>query len=631
MLFKPDNSISSLQEYEHTGLKALFAYHAPALLMFTLMTALAMLAVAASGELISADMGIYITCANAVRTPELFTSCTAYSDMQQYGIYAYTLTPMVLRAAIELTGSYAPGVQWLTGLNTFFLLAGFYLFCNAVMRNRLNAFLSTLILCAPLHVGWADHWGVDLQGVPRTTYVCFFIGLFGMALLTRRRPSLWPVVMTLQGFLVFVHPISAFSTALGLWCSFLPFLPWSWTLRKKTAWMLLCGVCFLVSSLPAYILLLHHTGPYISYDAWLAAWAVRMDWDSFYHGLGSFILRFIIVLPFIPAALFIGGRLYRMRGECREVTQFCAFFALGILLTVGMYFGFHHLFAALKQIPPNTQLIRATRFLVFISLFVLVYGLNRLHDPACTLRYRLSLVTILLYMGTVGPGFSIARQVVSDSLSVLAATPTDNSTAAYLELVEFARSTPPNSRFMGPVDLIPLRNMALRPLAYSFKDSASLLISRNPAIVSWHEATLRLVNFKPSFEPTPDPSRFIPALLDKPAEAFRCAIRIITLIADNYHSGGLWAVFENRAQYRNALTEASITIWNRTSRWVPPSASVWMEEAQRLDSDFLVLDTATYPQNIMPQGADAVWQNGYYAVYPVNGRAQTTPSTPTKG
>ena len=573
------------------------------LLVISLFIVIALLGVSyalSQGEIISGDMGIYITISNAIAYPDLFEKSVAYADMGKYGLLPYTLTPSLIRVSIHLFNSYMPGVCLLNFINIFLLLSSFYAFCYTQFKTRMISCLHAFILLLPIDIGWATSLGLNNNLTPRTTFLIFFIWILYFSFRLHKNPKAWPILMFCQGLLIFIHPVSTFATAFGVWCSFIPFIPVTWHPAKKLSWMFLCGVSFLLAASPSYIHILKHGHSWVPYAVWMEAWSSRMIWMTFYQGLGDFFFKFFIRLPIIPAAVILSWWSWRIGSpkDRQAITQILGFTA-GTLITLFLYFTYHHLFAAMEKIPPHTQLIRAIKFLIFSALLCISLSLHTLCKNLDKRIYSIILLAVLLSIGTNSRLPDFACQLYAGVLYPLSGNNAqDLEKKDYLELVAFAAQTKPGSIFLGNLDLIPLRNMALRPLGYSFKDMASLLIFNNTELESWNQATRRLSPHQPTSEPVPKPVLFLTSLKNNIS-------RITYKVGQIFNIDELSNVKNQTANF-NTLPQ--------------PGMDVWLAEAERLKADYLVINKNLYTNKILYSKSDIpspVWQNNGYLIFAI--------------
>lgn len=569
-------------------------YNLHAYAFFFIIALLAMLFSFHRGVLISGDMGIYITLANALSFPELFENSAAYANITSYGLMPYTMTPSLIRASILLFGTYSYAIHLLSFFNAFFLMAGFYAFSTLYCKDKWTAFLNTLLLLVPIRIGWATFWGLNTLTKPRETFLCFFIWILFFAFKVRNRHDYWPLVMFFQGLLVLVHPISAVGAALGIWTGLIPFLPSRWSGTKQIGWMFLCGFCFLISASPAGLSLFCLETSTIPYSIWLESWSVRTIWLSFYQELGYFIFQFCVRIPILPIGLMLGIWIWKKGNMLqRDLLKMITGFTVGIAAMVFMYFAYHHLFAEIKKIPPQTQLIRAMKFIVFSSLIVMSVGLISILKDHKHVYYAI-IVTLIAGIGTSGNLPDVLNRLYEGAkypLQKNLTLPAQNKD--YMQLVEFAKTTPPHTSFMGNADLLPLRNLALRPLAYSFKDGSSLLLIKHHSLKSWFTAAQHLNSNPPSPEPLPDFSNFFPAL-----------------------SSRFIAIFQ---KLRSKLNSEHSSMENNlaTQKQANPGLDIWVREALRVGADYLVIEKSKKPINKKIVSQILVWENNSFLVLKV--------------
>ena len=202
---------------------------------------------------------------------------------------------------------------------------------------------------------------------------------------------------------------------------------------------------------------------------------------------------------------------------------------------------------------------------------------------------------------------------------------------AYRELVDFAAATPKTTRFMGTVDLLPLRIRAGRPLAYLYKDGPLFLIAKSPETESWLAASKKLGEYVASREPAPDPALFGRDILGKVGSELHANWVGLHCYTDYAFEHGLSAAWANKRKLYlefNRVSKELRRAWRREHRPFvekrpSPEWAVWKAEAQRLKADYLVLGRQRDKTMVAQSDMVPAWENSLFVVYPISAEARS--------
>lgn len=600
--------------------------HWASISLFFLFGVLAAAYVTSEGVFLSGDLGEYLTLSLALADPASFRTSDLFHDPAQLGL-TKTVFIQLTRYSISSFGSYLYALQFFAFFNIFFLFLSFYAFSYSLFQSRLTALITTFLLLMPARTAWGTWWGAHVTVLPRLTFLCFWVWVVHFAYKWRNAPGRWPLVMGAQGLLAFIHPVSAFGSALGVWAIFLFFLPRSWPWRRSLGWLVVCGMVFLLTSFPIWRGSLGG-GPWpFDYQTWLELRTIRYSWMSFYYGLGRYLYSLCIDFPLIPLSLAAAVWSWRKGGSAaREQLRFALAISAGVLATLVLFFTLHHLSAARGFIPPESQLVRASRFLVFsmlMSIAIYLYHRFAAVNRSAYTRVAVALLIVTCFLGRYGWG-RFYSDLGAGARFLFAATEAEPT--PFGELCSAAAQTPKGSRFVGSMDLLPLRLAARRPLAYLYKDGPYYLLLKHPDARGWITTSRRLGFVHSSPEPTPDPGMFVQGLTaTKVIRDLRANWAGLRCYTDSLLEHGVAATWENIDQLYLCFNQVSRRIRHPDKskpQQAPPidpgtAWRTWYSEARRIRADYLVLAYGRDDAVIKGSSVAPVWSNRTYVMYPV--------------
>jgi hypothetical protein len=453
------------------------------------------------------DAGNILSFAAALDHPEYFKGDALLSNLNNFSIYA-TLNIPFIRWMNRFTGDYGLAVTTLLIPQVFIQLVGFYILGRVLFRNRLWAFLFTLLVSMPFVINLEETWGINLDPVSRFNFQALIPFLIALAILWRNRPQRWPWIMIFAGLLVFVHPVSTPAWGLALWMGFIPFLPTTWTKWKRVAVMLGLGALFLAAASPFILNYMTHHIQGKSADYKLVYSIIINHFPKNLLNVPAAMMDFLSItfksgiLPGSIIGLFIVWMLQR---HDRSVLKLILFWTVGILLvSVVLPWIEQSIERWYRIIPIETELVRGIRYFVFFMLTFCLWPLaelsKRLKSSAVVkTAFACGIIITGLWMIVYHPN----QQVLGKNIdcfthgSVICVSSTDDSA-----LIDAIRTkTPQDARFFASFAnstkmtfALPIRSSALRSLVYTFKDRGMMVYSNNEELSTW-DKTFRLMEY----------------------------------------------------------------------------------------------------------------------------------------
>jgi hypothetical protein len=282
--------------------------------------------------------------------------------------------------------------------HVFLQMSGFYLLGRVLFRNRLWALFLAVITLVLVKINLGTYWGAFKEPLPRFTFQAFLPFVLALAIHWRNRPSRWPLLMTLTGLLMYVHPVStppwAFAIWLGLWADKAP----GSTIGRRLGQRLLAAAAFLTATAPfVYLYVSSQT-----YDAAQASSiasamkdAVPHEYKSIWDALTSFVRASSTPpRPYFVAAAALGiPVLWFMGGRERALVNKYVLWIVGILaVAVGLAWADQSYAAAHGRAPLQIDLIRGIRYLIPLVLLGALWPLAAIdarmaESSAATLRW----------------------------------------------------------------------------------------------------------------------------------------------------------------------------------------------------------------------------------------------------
>lgn len=467
-----------------------------------------------SFALLTPDLGVYASFAAAQEHPDLFARDPFLSNEKNTNSYHMIFVPM-LKGLNKVFGNYGTAAAFLIPFAIFLHLTGYYLLGLSLFKNPWAGLLASLLIAVPINTVY-DFWGLLLDALPRFLYQSLIPFVLVLSLHRGQNPKWWPVILGAIGLLNYVHPLStpawAAAVALGLWVA-VPQIPF-W---KRFQYMALAGFVLLLILAPFlsnyFTSTVAETGNVVSYEETLALLQEHVSTMSTGNVL-SLIGRFFVgragihfdVLWYLIWLLGLGGILFGLlRSQDPDANQrlrplaawMCGIFIVGGLLTAAE----RMIFAYLKQIPPEIELLRTVRYLVPLVLLAALHALwlitnhfqKRRTLSAQTAWYLFTGAGVLLLLlwgvssqwkptelrGAVRQNITCWRQghIICDLAPV------------HMEFIDMLNAireqTPAGARILSEGQEVSIRYYALRPLVFTYKDGAPLAYTNQEQFLTW--------------------------------------------------------------------------------------------------------------------------------------------------
>ncbi len=442
------------------------------------------------------DAGNIASFAAAWDHPELFDGDALLGNLDNIRFYSTVHVP-IIRGLARVTGDYGTAFVCLLAPHVFLQALGFYVFGRVLTGHRFWAILFTVATLVTFK--WKlDFWGLYVDPTPRISYQSLLPFLLAAAYHWRSRAGAWPWLLACAGVLMYVHPVSAPSWAFALWCGLIPFLPASWSLRKRAMWMFLIGVVFLVVAAPflANYLTSHDHGETPDYDRVFAAMQYRFakGFLDIPRALRDF---FTASQGLWPVAL--GGAIltHVLRRKDLKSVLILDCWTLGLaIVAIVVPLVEHEIARSRREIPVEIDLIRNVRYLIpcmlVFVLLPLVDAGKRFNGRVVSKVPAVVGVALLLLWASSNSGEYVKRAATGQMKRQYR---TGNQQEDWMKILTTIReSTPVGSRILpvGELDPLPIRYYAMRPVVHCRKDGGSLAYSNHARLLEWFDLEVQL-------------------------------------------------------------------------------------------------------------------------------------------
>lgn len=466
-----------------------------------------------SFALLNQDLGVYASLAAAQEYPQLFERDPFLSDEKNTNSYNMLFVPL-LKALEDVFGNYGTACAFLVPFLLFFHLSGYYLLGVTIFKNPWAGLLVSLLLSAPTNTS-LDFWGLLLDALPRFMYQALLPFVLVLSIRYGQNPKWWPVILGGVGLLNYVHPLStpAWTVAilLGLWLS-VPHLRF----REKAGRMLVAVLVLLVILSPFisnyFTSTILETSQSISYDQTMSILQSHMStlgnastlalFFAGRPGYGFDIIWYCLWLLGISGLVW-GLLRNREAGKNIPLYQLAAWM-IGILLVSGLLPILEGIiFAYLKQIPPEFELVRTLRYSVPLILLAAVFtikmaadqlGENRALPAARTMSAFISVsILLLLVWGISSQGkgsefYRVFRQNLRCWLEGQLVCDLAPANMDFIDVMNVIREeTPVGARVFSEGQEVAVRYYALRPLVFTYKDGAPLAYTNQEQLLIWKQ------------------------------------------------------------------------------------------------------------------------------------------------
>ncbi len=198
---------------------------------------------------LSSDAGIVTSFVAALEQPGLFTNDVLLSNFTNFRYYL-AFHPLLIYLLQKVTGDYGSAYISLLLALPFAEAAGFYLLGRLLFNDKYLAFLLSLMTLFPIALPVREFWGIYDDPLPRSLFHAYLPFLLAGFFYYRSNVRMLPVLMVALGIGFYTHPVSVPGWALGIWLSIWLFLPETWSLVKRAAYMLGLGLIFVATVAP---------------------------------------------------------------------------------------------------------------------------------------------------------------------------------------------------------------------------------------------------------------------------------------------------------------------------------------------------------------------------------------------
>ena len=467
-----------------------------------------------SFALLTPDLGVYATFAAAQESPELFSRDPFLSNEKNVNSYNMIQVPLI-KSLKKVFGNYGTACAFLLPFFIFVHLTGYYVLGVSIFKNSWAGLLVSLLLSSPMLTSY-DYWGLILDALPRFLYQGMIPFLLALAISRGHDLKWWPVIMGGIGVLNYIHPLSTppwtIALMLALWVSAPKQGFWEKAHMMGLAMIVLLIVLFpfVFNYVKSTIL---ETSDVIGYDKTLAILQSRfstMDGSlsallAFFAGRRGIIFDLVWYLVWLLGIVgIIFGLIWRKDSEENAHLRQIAAWMVGILIVSGFAPMLERfIFAYLKRIPPEFEILRTLRYLVPLILLAAFYALWLVRDYfqkrsilSPNASQYLFVGASLFLLATWGVSGEVQssqlRGVINQNLScwfhgkLVCALP--QISMNFINAMDAVREkTPVGSRIFSEGQEVAVRYYALRPLVFTYKDGAPLAYTDQKQLLIWNE------------------------------------------------------------------------------------------------------------------------------------------------
>lgn len=433
--------------------------------------------------------------------PDLFQKDFFLSNQDNFRFYATIHIPLI-RLLANIIGDYGSAFISLLIPHIFLQACGFYILGRVIFQSRYwGAFLAVVTLI-PVWLNLGTYWGIYIDPQPRFSFQVLLPYLLASAYYWRTKLTVWPWLMVAAGGFIYIHPVSAPGWAIAIWLGFWFFLPASFSIQKRLAYMFFVGAICCGVTLPWLIHYLsnHAHGATDNYSQIYEALA--SNWGEGFLDIPLAVKGFISLIwqkGILPLAIVsIVLVVWLRRNELKSVMLLLIWLAGILLVAVGIPWIEQTIAQTNEAIPAQVDLIRGIRYLVPLMLLFIVWTLAEISQQFSSTKVKIATTSIgiaLIFWLTVQPTPPTVRipNQLNYTLSCwregkLTCTPKD-----YIEIIEGLnkiKQLTPQSTIL-PLDKIgkrlslPIRYYSLQPLVYAFKDRAALSYANHSKFLKW--------------------------------------------------------------------------------------------------------------------------------------------------
>ncbi|MXN51929.1 hypothetical protein GR158_12425 [Shinella sp. AETb1-6] len=433
------------------------------------------------------DMTMILTRAVADLRPEVYANDFVFSSPQNYTFYTNASVYLFQLADYLRGGGVGFEYHVFGAIVTFLFLFGWYRLFQEVSPSHWWSvlFALTVAVAVPMIVG--DYWGLYNEPQPRVQFSTLLPFLLLLGIRAHTDIRLWLVTFGLAGLGMWIHPASAPPVALSLMFAMgLTSLCSAGFLR--TVWLcVISGAVFLTIALPnMWMYYSSISQAATGADPSIVREALLMRYDQGYseplQGIWTLFSRALSGPRVALLAIFVAGACLAAARRDRKAL-FVVVFGLGLVLFGGGIPVAEDILARLSdRAPSQLDLIRSLRYLVPVLLFVSFWACAAVVRGAA-LRSSVPIALLVMWLAAAywPPIWPQSRSVVQGlkCLVRFQVVCRSNTSDPLERVMEFARSTSPDTMFFSPDQGPRIRAFAERPLSFGWKDMGWLAYSNH--------------------------------------------------------------------------------------------------------------------------------------------------------
>lgn len=432
-----------------------------------------------AGVIMDSDLQTYAQGMAAGAQPELFAGDPAVGRTSP-GNSIPNLERM-------LAALLAPGDNWGVGLLRAGSVAIFTFFTAWYFLGRWlygsPALAALLAVCCgvTVWVGWGTFWGIlHSDPIPRVFFGALLPILLWLAIGGMTNACLRPLALLLAGLMIYAHGVSALNAGAMIFCAFALRPAPGQTSMGHLGTLFLGLVLFFVPTLCFLWPSLFQGRQFTAEELTMFRQLMDLRWHDDYADFGSRMLKFFspfnVVFPILAGGM-AGWMVALWSGNAREkaLCRMIPGAIIGLALVALFCWAESRFAPSLGRLPMGHELVRGMKFLVPLGWLAIVAGIGCLTGP--WLRR-------LLLVGAMGAFLFLSqdRQLVAAEYAFTRLTgvrlPLSHAgelarakAANFREVMqEVKEKVPQGEALYSPEDIMPVRFVARRPLAHSFKD-----------------------------------------------------------------------------------------------------------------------------------------------------------------
>ncbi|MGO8878997.1 MAG: hypothetical protein ACLPVO_17330 [Desulfomonilaceae bacterium] len=447
---------------------------------------------------LSSDAGIVSSFVAAYQHPDLFRGDVLLGDFTNFRYYL-ALHPLLIFMINKLTGDYGVAYISLLLLTVFVQCSGFYLLGVTLFKSRYWAILLVIINLAPIALPVREFWGIYDDPLPRSLFHACLPFLLTAAFRFKREVRMWPWLMVFTGLMFYTHPVSAPPWAFAIWLGLWVFLPTQWGVFKKSVYMFMLGLMFVVTVLPwALNFLLVHERPAsaaVNYNDVVGIIADRVGAELLDVGIALTLwLKEVSSWPFWFYSLWaVAGSvvLWGWRRDLRADIKLVAVWCLGIVfVAVGLTFVEQTICRIYDLKRFQMDSVRGVKYLVPIMLLLCVWSLAGISRQFQTGSLKRTLAMLLGAVITTiwvyqSPPVAFIQTAKAWAHGSLTPRPSKDEIGTVEAISAIKENTKPGSRILPLVIPLEIRYAALRPVVYAYKDGGIFADTNLGSLLEW--------------------------------------------------------------------------------------------------------------------------------------------------